>query len=59
MKKFVANSRTLSMEDPIRIDLTVSGINRLPRKIKKKIKSMVKRVSTVELLSYIVGNEDD
>jgi hypothetical protein len=57
MRKFVADSRTLSMENPVRIELICTGWKRTPRKLKKEIKSMAKRVSTVEYLRYITESE--
>jgi len=64
MKKFIADSRVLPFsefgdQDNVKLNMVVSGVNRLPRKLKKKIKWMSKRVSTVEMLRYIVGSEDD
>jgi hypothetical protein len=59
MRKFVADSRTIPFEKPIKIELICTGWKRTPRKLKKEIKSMAKKVSTVEYLRYIVGNEND
>ena len=64
MKKFVAETRTLNLsefgdQDDVKLSMVVSGPKRLPRKLKKKIKWMAKRVSTVEMLRYIVGSEDE
>jgi hypothetical protein len=63
MKKFIADSRILPLKEfgdkeDIKLDLVISGPKRLPRKIKKKIKWMAERVSTVEMLNYILGEED-
>jgi hypothetical protein len=55
MKKFVAESRTVH---DLNLELVVSGVNRLPRKIKKKVKSMAKRVSSVEMLNYLIEIKD-
>jgi hypothetical protein len=63
MKKFIADSRVLPLSEfgdtsDLKLDLVVKGITRLPRKIKKKIKWMSQRVSTVEILNYILDNEE-
>lgn len=63
MRRFVIASRTLpfsefSDQSNMKLDLVVKGPNRLPRRIKKKIKWMANRVSTVEILDYIIENEE-
>ena len=60
MRKFVAESRPLVTDGKrlMSLSLVVDGVNRLPRKMKKKIKSMAKRISTVEMLNYIVESKD-
>ena len=52
MSKFIANSRTIN---GFKLNLVVTRVNRIPRKIKKQIKAMAKRVSTIEILNYIVN----
>ncbi len=55
MRSFVANKRMINdgVTVPFELTLVVNGENRLPRKIKKKIKSMSSRVSTMSILEEI------
>ena len=55
MRSFVANKRMINdgVTEPFELTLVVKGEDRLPRKIKKKIKSMSSRVSTMSILEEI------
>ena len=61
MRKFVSDERPIFTDGKEVMNLSMMVTfkeGRLPRKIKKKVKWMLKRVSTVEMLRYIAGNED-
>ena len=55
MRKFVVDTRKVPGKDSS-LTLIVSTPTRIPRKAKKKMKSMVKRVTTSDILKYIPEN---